>query len=40
MVTLADRMGQPRLQLLVDSNGVAKLNFLDKDGKVTYSLPK
>ncbi|TEW69539.1 hypothetical protein E2R65_02245 [Mucilaginibacter phyllosphaerae] len=40
MVTLADRMGKPRLQLLVDSNGVAKLNFLDKDGKVTYSLPK
>ncbi|AFD08835.1 hypothetical protein [Solitalea canadensis] len=40
MVTLADRMGKPRLQMLVDSNGTAKLNFLDEHGKVTYSLPK
>jgi hypothetical protein len=40
MVTLADRMGKARLQLLVDSNGVAKLNFLDQQGKITYSLPK
>jgi len=40
MVTLSDRMGKPRLQLLVDSNGTAKLNFLDQQGKVTYSLPK
>lgn len=40
MIILADRMGIPRLKLLVDSNGVAKLNFLDKTGKVTYSLPK
>jgi hypothetical protein len=40
MVTLADRMGKPRLQLLVDSNGMAKLNFLDQQGKITYSLPK
>jgi hypothetical protein len=40
MVTLADRMGKPRLQMLVDSNGTAKLNFLDDKGHVTYSLPK
>lgn len=40
MVTLADRMGKPRLQLQVDSNGKAKLNFLDQDGHITYSLPK
>ncbi|QHS63967.1 hypothetical protein GWR21_08865 [Chitinophaga agri] len=40
MVTLADRMGKPRLQMLVDSNGTARLNFLDEQGKVTYSLPK
>lgn len=40
MVTLADRMGNPRLQLLVDSNGTAKLNFLDQKGNITYSLPK
>jgi hypothetical protein len=39
MVTLADRMGSPRLQLLVDSNGVAKINFLDSAGKVVSSLP-
>ncbi|SFD85752.1 hypothetical protein SAMN05518672_103544 [Chitinophaga sp. CF118] len=39
MVTLADRMGQARLQMLVDSNGNAKLNFLDAQGKITYSLP-
>jgi hypothetical protein len=40
MVTLADRMGKPRLQLLVDSAGTAKLNFLDEKGNITYSLPK
>lgn len=40
MVTLADRMGKPRLQLLVDSTGKAKLNFLDEQGNITYSLPK
>jgi hypothetical protein len=39
MVTLADRTGKPRLQLLVDSNGTASLNFLDQNGKITYSLP-
>ena len=39
MVTLADRMGSPRLQLLVDSNGIAKINFLDSAGKVVSSLP-
>ncbi len=40
MVTLADRMGKPRLQLLVDSTGTAKLNFLDEQGRITYNLPK
>ncbi|UKT66032.1 hypothetical protein [Pedobacter mucosus] len=40
MVTLADRMGKPRLQLMVDSNGIARLNFLDQKGNITYSLPK
>lgn len=39
VVLLADRLGKPRLQLLVDSNGVAKINFLDEMGHVTYSLP-
>lgn len=40
MVMLADRMGKPRLQMLVDSNGKAQLNFLDEKGHITYSLPK
>jgi hypothetical protein len=40
MVTLADRLGKPRLQLLVDSAGTAKLIFLDEHGHITYSLPK
>ncbi|MFD2284929.1 hypothetical protein GJU39_11740 [Pedobacter petrophilus] len=40
MVTLADRLGKPRLQLKVDSNGIAKLVFLDQQGNITYSLPK
>ncbi len=40
MVMLSDRMGKPRLQLLVDSTGAAKLNFLDARGNITYSLPK
>ncbi len=39
LVTLSDRMGNPRLQLMVDSNGLAKLNFLDEQGRITYSVP-
>ena len=38
MISLSDQMGKPRLQLLVDSSGVAKLNFLDQQGNVTRSL--
>jgi len=40
IIMLADRMGKPRLQLLVDSMGAARLNFLDEKGNITYSLPK
>ncbi|GAA4196190.1 hypothetical protein GCM10022289_01520 [Pedobacter jeongneungensis] len=40
MVTLADRSGKPRIQMQVDSNGKAMLNFLDEHGKVTSSFPK
>ena len=40
MITLSDRSGNPRLRLLVDSNGVAKINFLDHQGHITYSMPK
>jgi hypothetical protein len=39
-VILADRLGNPRLQLLVDSSGTPKINFLDQQGHVVYSLPK
>jgi len=39
-VILADRNGKPRLQLLVDSNGTSKINFLDQNGHITYSLPQ
>jgi len=40
MVILADRNGKPRLQLVVDSNGTSKINFLDKYGHITFSLPE
>ena len=39
MVMLADQKGTPRIQLLVDSSGNPKLNFLDERGHITYSLP-
>jgi hypothetical protein len=39
MVTLADREGRPRLQMIVDSNGTPALNFLDQSGHIVYSLP-
>jgi hypothetical protein len=39
MVTLADREGKPRLQMIVDSNGTPALNFLDQSGHIVYSLP-
>ncbi|KXH84351.1 hypothetical protein [Chryseobacterium kwangjuense] len=38
-VMLADRAGKPRLRLSVDTAGVAKIDFLDEKGNVTYSLP-
>jgi len=40
MAMLADLMEKPRLQLMVDSNGIARLNFLDQQGNIPYSLPK
>ncbi len=40
MVILSDRTGKPRIQLLVDSSGTPKLNFLDGQGHIIYSLPK
>jgi hypothetical protein len=35
IVNLADRMGRPRLRLVVDSLGAAGIEFLDVNGKVT-----
>jgi hypothetical protein len=39
LINLADGKGKTRIQLIVDSNGDAKINFLDETGKVVYSLP-
>ena len=39
IVNLADREGKPRLRLLVDSTGEARIEFLDPGGRVTYSIP-
>lgn len=38
VVNLADRSGKPRLRLVVDSSGAARIEFLDPSGRVTYSL--
>ncbi len=38
-VKFADRKGRVRLRLTVDTLGVAKIDFLDEAGKITYSLP-
>lgn len=38
IVNLADRDGKPRLRLVVDSTGAARIEFLDPAGRVTYSL--
>lgn len=39
LVLLSDRNGQARLRLQVDSLGVASLEFLDANGRVTTRLP-
>lgn len=39
VINLADKKGKTRIQLIVDSMGEAKINFLDPTGKVVYSLP-
>lgn len=38
-VTLYDANGKARIKMLVTAEGNSKLDFLDADGKVTYSLP-
>jgi hypothetical protein len=39
VVNLSDKLGKPRLRLIVDSLGSARVEFLNSDGRVTYSLP-
>jgi len=36
IVNLCDRVGKPRLRLVVDSLGSARLEFIDLDGRVSY----
>lgn len=36
---MADTRGRPRINLIVDESGTAKLEFLDEKGQVVYSLP-
>ena len=40
VINLSDKSGMTRLQLIVDSLGTPKLNFLDKNGGIVYSLPE
>jgi catechol 2,3-dioxygenase-like lactoylglutathione lyase family enzyme len=39
VVNLSARDGKPRLRLMVDSLGVARIEFLDADGRTIYILP-
>ena len=34
-----DAKGTPRINMIVDANGTPRLDFLDQNGKVTYTLP-
>jgi hypothetical protein len=38
VLNLADRMGKPRLRLVVDSLGTPRVEFLDASGKVTNTI--
>ena len=38
-LTLADKLGRPRLALSVDSLGSARIDFLDEAGRVTSTIP-
>lgn len=39
LIQMSDAKGRMRLELSVEENGDPKLNFLDENGKVIYSLP-
>jgi hypothetical protein len=38
-IELKDGKGKSRIKISVEANGTPKLNFLDENGKVVYSLP-
>lgn len=38
-ITLADTRGRTRFQVVVDSAGLSRLEFLNEDGSVSFSLP-
>ena len=40
MIELSDAKGKSRIEISVEPNGNPKLNFLDENGKVIYSLPE
>ncbi len=40
LIQMSDANGRMRLELSVEPNGNPKLNFLDENGKVIYSLPE
>lgn len=40
LIQMSDANGKMRLELAVEPNGNPKLNFLDENGKVIYSLPE
>lgn len=39
-IELMDKKGKTRIEISVDEVGTPKLNFLDENGKVVYSLPE
>ncbi len=40
IIRMSDIKGKPRIVMSVEANGNPKLNFLDENGKVIYSLPE
>jgi hypothetical protein len=40
IIELSDAKGKSRIEMSVEPNGNPKLNFLDENGKVVYSLPE
>lgn len=40
MLVMSDIKGKPRIRMRVTADGIASLEFLDENGKVTYSVPQ